>query len=124
MKKLAVFVAAGILTGCASRSDEIQASYVSPHAYSNHSCPQLREEAERISSKVAQLTGAQDSSRTRDGVATTVGVIIFWPMLFAVKGDGNTAAELARMKGEAEAIERASIHKKCGIALEKTANIE
>jgi len=36
-----------------------------------------------------------------------------------MKGDGATAGELARLKGELEAIERISIQKKCGIEFRK-----
>ena len=40
---------------------------------------------------------------------------VFWPALFFVKGDDAKTAELARLKGETEAIEQASIRKNCGI---------
>jgi hypothetical protein len=40
------------------------------------------------------LSGAQDSQRTKDAVATTAAVIIFWPAAFLVGGDKQTAAEL------------------------------
>ncbi len=106
---------AACLAGCASSSSDVVASYVSPLAYERHSCTQLQQEAERISARAVQLSGSQDGARTRDTIATTVGVIVFWPALFAVRGDNATTAELARMKGEMEAIERVSIQKKCGI---------
>ncbi|MGL4727437.1 MAG: hypothetical protein ACRCWO_01655 [Bosea sp. (in: a-proteobacteria)] len=107
------------LAGCASSSGDITATYVSPIQYQNHTCKQLGEEAEGVSRRAAQLAGAQDSRRSTDAVATTVGVIVFWPALFAVKGDGATASELARTKGEMEAIEKASILKKCGITFQR-----
>jgi hypothetical protein len=50
---------------------------------------------------------------------TTVGAVVFWPALFALKGDGNNAAELARLKGDVEAVEAESIAKKCGITFER-----
>jgi hypothetical protein len=118
MKSLVV-TACVFLVGCASGSGDITASYVSPIQYQNHNCKQLGEEAEGVSRRAAQLAGAQDSRRTTDTVATTVGVIVFWPALFAVRGDGATAAELARTKGEMEAIEKASVLKKCGISFQR-----
>jgi hypothetical protein len=48
-------------------------------------------------------------------VATGVGVVLFRPALFFIKGDSTTAAEVARLKGEMDPIEQASIQKKCGI---------
>jgi hypothetical protein len=94
---------------------------VSSLQYQNHTCPQLAQEAESISARAVQLSGAQDSKATRDAVATTVGVVVFWPLLFAVRGDDNTTAELARMKGEMEAIERTSVLKNCGIKFQREA---
>jgi hypothetical protein len=37
-----------------------------------------------------------------------------------VQGDKQTAAELARLKGEMDAIEQASIRKNCGIQFRQT----
>jgi hypothetical protein len=110
---------AAALCGCASSSANIQASYVSPLQYQSYTCAQLSEEARAVSSRAAQVAGVQDSNRTSDAVVTTVGVVIFWPALFFMKGDGPTAAELARLKGDMEAIERASIQKNCGIKFER-----
>ena len=47
-------------------------------------------------------------------------MILFWPILFANEGDGQTAAELAQLKGQKKAIEEASIKKNCGIRFENT----
>jgi hypothetical protein len=68
-----------------------------------------------VSIRASQLDGQQDKNKTNDAVMTTVGVVIFWPSLLFLKGDGPTAAELGRMRGEAEALQRVSIEKKCDI---------
>jgi hypothetical protein len=104
-----------VLAGCASKAENIAAAYVSPLQYQTYSCPQLGEEAARIASRANQVAGVQDGKATNDAVATGVGVIIFWPALFLIKGDSATAAELARLKGEIEAIEKVSVQKKCNI---------
>jgi len=109
------------LGGCATSSDKITASYVSPMQYENWNCRQLAEEAQRISHHAAAAAGAQDSQVTKDAVATTVGVIVFWPALFLIGGDKQTAAELARLKGEMDAIEQTSIRKRCGIQFQRPA---
>jgi hypothetical protein len=109
------------LGGCATSSDKITASYVSPMQYETWNCRQLAEEAQRISSRAAAAAGAQDSQVTKDAVATTVGVIVFWPALFLIGGDKQNAAELARLKGEMEAIEQTSIRKNCGIQFQRPA---
>ena len=65
------------------------------------------------------LAGVQDEKATNDAVATGVGAVLFWPSLFFIKGDGQTAAELGRLRGEFEAIEQASIQKNCGMRFQR-----
>jgi hypothetical protein len=113
--KLFALLAAFGLGGCASSSDKITASYVSPMQYESFNCRQLAEEAQRVSARAAAAAGAQDSQATKDAVATTVAVVVFWPALFMIGGDKQNAAELARLKGEMEAVEQASVRKQCGI---------
>lgn len=119
VKIVCAAAAATCLAGCASGSSDIAAAYVSPMAYASYSCPQLREEATRISSRAAQVTGVQDQKATNDAVATGVGIVLFWPALLFIKGDSTTAAEVSRLKGEMEAIEQTSIRKRCGIEFRK-----
>jgi hypothetical protein len=103
------------LTACATASDKIAPSYISPMVYDAYSCRQLAEEAQRISARASAVAGAQDSQRTQDQITTGVAIVVFWPAAFFVGGDKQNAAELARLKGEMEAIEQTSIRKNCGI---------
>lgn len=116
-----VAFAALLAGGCASSSDQITASYVSPLQYESYNCRQLAEEAQRVSHRAAAAAGAQDSQASKDAVATTIGVVVFWPALFLIGGDRQNAAELARLKGEMEAIEQTSIRKKCRIQFQRPA---
>jgi hypothetical protein len=109
-----------VLAGCASNSDKIAAAYVSPLQYESYTCRQLAEEAQRVSARASAAAGAQDSQATKDTVATTAAIIIFWPAAFFVQGDKQNAAELARLKGEMDAIEQTSIRKNCGIQFRQT----
>jgi hypothetical protein len=83
--------------------------------YQNYTCQQIALEAQNISAHAAEMAGAQDQKRTNDQIATGVAVVVFWPAAFFVGGDGNTAAELARLKGQMQALEQTSIQKNCGI---------
>jgi hypothetical protein len=121
MKIIYLCVLGFALAGCASKADDIAASYISPVAYSSYSCQQLREEAARLSAHAAQVAGVQDQKATNDAIATGVAVVLFWPAAFMVKGDSTTGAELARLKGERDAVEQASIEKKCGIQFQRGA---
>lgn len=108
-------VALTAVAGCAKSSDMVTGSYVSPLQYQNYNCPQLGEEAERISSRVAQLSGVQDQKRSNDQVATAAAIVLFWPAAFLVGGDDQTTAELSRLKGEFETIEKVSVQKNCNL---------
>jgi hypothetical protein len=115
MRNLGMVALAAALAGCASSAADITASYVSPVQYSSYNCQQLGLEAQSVSARAAALSGAQDNQRTKDTLATTAAVVIFWPAAFLVGGDKQTAAELAQIKGQMVAIEQASISKKCNI---------
>ena len=66
--------------------------------------------------KRAQAAVSQQNKKaSNDQAAAAVGAILFWPALFMIQGDGAQAAEVARLKGEREAIEAANRTKNCGI---------
>jgi hypothetical protein len=111
--------AAILLAGCANQAADIQAQYVSPNQYSHLSCSQIGAEAQRISRRVAEVSGQQDERASSDAVATGVALVIFWPAAFFIKGDGATAAELGRLKGEFEALEEVSNQKRCGLHFQR-----
>lgn len=119
MKFGAIFFAAALAVGaCAKPAERVASAYVSPIPYQSFTCVQIGQEAERLSARVIELTGLQNKKATGDAVATTVAIVVFWPAAFFIGGDDATTAELARLKGEMDAIERISIEKKCGIVFE------
>lgn len=118
-----MLIGAIVLAGCAQKSEEVTASYVSPLTYQNYSCSQIIEEANRITSKVSELSGVQNKKAKDDAVATGVALVLFWPAAFFIKGDKQTAAELARHKGELEALKQVSIQKRCGITFQRAAPV-
>ena len=104
-----------IVSGCATNPKDISASYVSPVLYEGLTCEQLTAEASRVSAAAASATGAQKSQAGKDAAMVGVSLILFWPALFFVGGDKANAAEVARLKGEMQAIEQANRQKNCGI---------
>ena len=114
--RLRNFIGAGIclfLAGCSSSAKDIRPVYVSPLEYQRYSCRQIGGEAARISRRVAEVSGVQDDKASGDAVATGVALVLFWPAAFMIKGDGQAAAELGRLKGEFETLEKVSIQKNC-----------
>lgn len=118
-KFLALGISFGLLAGCATRADNIAAAYVSPVGYQGLSCGQLGNEAQAISSRAVAASGAQNNKAAGDAVAMTVGLIVFWPALLFTQGDGASAAEVANLKGQMQAIEDASRRKGCGITFDR-----
>ena len=108
-------VCAAALSGCASNSSEIQAAYVSPIQFENHTCTQLDAELTRVGGRMMEASRAQDKEADEDVMVTAAGAIVFLPILFFIDGDGAGAAELSRLKGEFEAIEQTAIQKDCDV---------
>ncbi len=119
MQATRYLLASALLAGCASSSGEIRPTYVSPIQYQHHTCRQLGAEAERVSRRASDAAGVQDAKRTQDQWATGAAIVVFWPAAFFVGGDGQNAAELARLKGEFEAIEQAAIQKNCNLQVQR-----
>ena len=71
-----------------------------------------------VSARAIAASGVQQKKADNDAIAVGVGMVLFWPALFFAKGDGASAAEVARLKGEMRAIEAASIKNNCGIRIE------
>ncbi|MFP4097955.1 MAG: hypothetical protein ACLFU1_04125 [Alphaproteobacteria bacterium] len=82
--------------------------------YHDYSCNQIAAELSRVSRRVNEIAGVQDSQATKDAVALGVGLVIFWPALFFLIGD-DKKEELGRLKGEYEALEQAAIQKDCPV---------
>lgn len=115
LNRAALLLFCVLCTGCASSSADIQAQYVSDLQYQGLSCKQISAEAARLSRRVSEVSGVQDEKASSDAVATGVALVVFWPAAFFIKGDGATAAELGRLKGEFEALERMSVRRNCGL---------
>lgn len=112
------------LAGCASSSQDIATAYVTPLQYQGYDCAQLAAESERIQARVVQLGGRLDQAAANDKAIMGVGLILFWPALFALGGTKEQEAEYARLKGEFEALQQALVTKKCPGAVVTTGPTE
>ena len=102
-----------MLAGCSTASKDIAAVSVSPLQYQSYDCEQLTGESNRLQTRITQLGGRLDEAASNDKAITGVGMILFWPALFAPGGTKEQEAEYARIKGEYDAIQQAAISKKC-----------
>lgn len=108
-----------VLSACATPSAKIPAAYVSPVQYQSFTCKQIAEEAGRLSARTTQAQTVQDKKASKDAAGMAIGLLVLWPVLLMNEGDGAEAAEVARLKGEMEALESASIARKCNIKFQK-----
>ena len=115
VKKPLAFVTslAVALAGCATAPKDIPTTYVSPLQYQAFDCDQIAAETQRVQVRVQELGGRLDEASSNDKVITTVGVVLFWPILFALGGTKQQESEFGRLKGEYEALQQAAISKKC-----------
>ncbi len=114
-QKIAAICITCSLSGCAANSNQIATAYVSPLQYQSYSCEQLAAESGRIHGRASQLAGQLDQASTNDKAIMGVGLILFWPALFALSGSKGQEAEFARFKGEYDAVHQAAILKNCGL---------
>lgn len=99
--------------GCATSSKDIASTYVSPMEYQNYDCEQLTSEMLRIQGRAKQLSGRLDEAADNDKAIAGVGIVLFWPALFALGGTKQQETEYARLQGEYEACQQSAILKKC-----------
>jgi hypothetical protein len=114
---MAVAVAAAHLVGCSTAAKDVSTTYVSPTQYQPYDCQQLAAESQRLQVRYTELGGRLDQAASNDKALTGVGIILFWPALFALGGTKSQEAEYGRLRGEYEAVQQASIQKRCAGAV-------
>jgi hypothetical protein len=121
---IATLTAATMLVGCASNPNNIDAIYVTPLKYATYSCNQIAQEMGYVEQRTNVLYQNLQRKRTNDNWAMGVGMVLFWPALFALDGgDGPEATEYAQIKGEYEALRQNSVDKSCNITMQSPDDI-
>jgi hypothetical protein len=108
---LALLGVALFLTSCAAKPESIPPAYVSHMVYLPYTVEQLGQEESRLQAALATSSDAQRKARSND----TVGVIFLGLPVSSLSGS-NQAANIARIKGELEAVQKAIILKSSGQA--------
>lgn len=106
-------VACMALAACARGPDSIEARYVSPNVYQSWSCEQLTEERLRLTGEVQRVSGLQRENAAADAVMMTVGIVVFWPVLFGLAMTKDRKDELGRLKGEYDAVDLSMRSRQC-----------
>jgi hypothetical protein len=107
-KKLALVVAIiAVVSGCATRPESISASYISHEKYMGKDCTSLTLDMSNARSELAKFSAMQDSKANVDAAT------VFFVLIPASKLSGDHAGDVAKYKGEVEAIETALIKTNC-----------
>lgn len=115
---MSIFMSGALfLSSCASPPGEIRPAYVSPLLYLQYDCDQIAMEMERVSRRLNEVHSAVLQRRNKDSKNMAIGMILFFPSLFYIKGDGPEAVEFARLQGEMESLEKVAIQKKCDLSM-------
>lgn len=108
MKKILLTIAcAATVVGCASRPESISASYVSHEKYSGKDCTTLSIDLSNARSELAKFSSMQDSKANLDAAT------VFFVLIPASKLSGDHAGDVAKWKGEVEAVETAIVKANC-----------
>jgi hypothetical protein len=110
MERIALTLAVAaisLLSACATRPESIHASYVSHEKYTQLNCMQL---ATKMSDTRSEL---DKYSRMQDSKANTDAVGVFFLALPFSKLSGDHEADVARLKGEVEALDTAQVKNHC-----------
>ena len=102
-----------LLGACATSSKDLSPTYTSPLGYQNYDCEQLAAESQRIQGRVVQLGGRLDTAASNDKAIAGVGVLLFWPALFALGGTKQQEADYSRLRGEYDAVQQSAVLRKC-----------
>ncbi|MFN4088217.1 MAG: hypothetical protein ACK4QW_04130 [Alphaproteobacteria bacterium] len=91
----------------------MEARYVSPTTYSNWDCQQLWDEKGRITTEVSRVSDLQRENANTDAAMVAVGMILFWPALFALAATKDRKDELGSLKGQYTAVDQSMAAKQC-----------
>lgn len=109
----ALTLSASLVGACATSPDKIETAYVSPVTYQNYTCAQLRAELGRVTQRAHDLHASLQERADNDTGKMVVGMVLFWPILFALEGESTAAQEYARLKGERDMLEKLATEKNC-----------
>lgn len=119
-RSIAVAAAIAVLgqaMGCATQPSNVAAMHVSTLKYESTDCRRLALEYDEVNGRLATTTSSLQTKANTDAALMAVGLIVFWPAMLGLAATGGRAEEqeLARLKGEKEALENAGRMKNCGL---------
>jgi hypothetical protein len=108
VRTAAIAAMAIAVSACAKHPDSIAASYVSQASFRGLSCGALAQESVRLNSILSRASTQQENARTND----VIGILLIGVPVSTLSGD-NIAPEIARLKGEQDALNRRMLEAGC-----------
>jgi hypothetical protein len=99
----AIIPACLCLCACAQSPEDIQPAYVSSIPYESWTCPQLVEEQQHLTEALATASAHQAQAHSND----IAGVVLLGLPVASMSG-ANMKPQIATMKGDQDAVRRAS----------------
>jgi hypothetical protein len=110
---LSAALSAALLAGCATRAVDVKPAVADPAEFLSWDCGRIDDELDDVQQRAADVAYSVDERAGNNILALGVGVVVFWPAMFAMRPDGLEAADLARLKGRFEALRTAARGKHC-----------
>ena len=104
----AAVICATSLAGCAKKADNIEPAAISTAKYETWSCNQLTREQAFVDEALVRVSASQDKAASSDAL------MVF--LIGVPTSGGGTPGEVARLKGEQEAIRRTMVAKNCRLS--------
>lgn len=95
------------VVACAQRPHAIPAENVQSTVYYGLQCNDMVAERSRVETQLSDVSDAQDSAASTDTALFWVGFLLFWPAWFGWAATDDHQDEIARLKGEKNAIDAA-----------------
>ncbi len=108
MKKLMVVIAlmaGSVLVGCAKKADNIEPAAISTAKYDGWNCSKLSREKSFVDEALVRVSTSQDKAAGNDAL------MVF--LIGVPTSGGGVPGEVARLKGEQEAIRRSMVERNC-----------
>ncbi|MEK7345913.1 MAG: hypothetical protein AAB176_09485 [Pseudomonadota bacterium] len=106
-KWVLVTTSVALLAACASRPESISASFVSHEKYAGRDCTQLGLDMSNARAELQKFSSMQDTKANIDAAT------VFFALVPASKLSGDHAGDVAKWKGEVEAVDTASTKAGC-----------
>ena len=108
-----IFVLTMVLSACATHPDKIDPMVQPTTVYNEWTCERISLALIGNENELKRYVDNQQSKRTWDNVKMTAGLVLFWPTLFFIDGDGYDANKIAELRGEREALQKVAERERC-----------